>query len=1092
MVVRKPVSPSLGSADQQSSSALPYPATPTSGTRLPFQRGADDGRGTANSDNPFGEDMDPKWGSEGYVESNVARFPTVLRAGEGRRSAERAREKDDIPASLRIGSPTRSTRSSFDSQRSDAHGRRGSQTFEWGSPERPAVSQQPKSTNPQLRSETTTTSCYNSHEDSSAAAWGDAPNHLTHSLSVTPPPPHNEQHHNDVPVKMAANLSLSDEPFSASSNYQVSQSYVQDQHKRDHSPHFYGTPLPSDPSADSFDTGKIPASQPSYQAPVIPTSLGIDAVQTPFGDDSEKVSDSGFSNRNRNSSVGWNPGMDISTFDAHTSRSHGLPGVGEEKEPRPVHRTWDEQKVWERTERERRENEASLAAARAQMEEKERRAEEEYHRGEQEALQEAERAEARAARGDMSVYATVGSETAAVPPLPARDYLDETPELPPRRGLDVGPDLPPRRPRVSQEEFPMRAQEGYIANSNKALPTPPLSNSALGSETSQAAAKKQTSETYHIKHINWYDSSSTGLRQSPILVQNANGPCPLLALVNALVLSTPAGLDTALVETLRIREQVSLGLLLDAVFDELMSGRRGGAAQELPDVGDLYAFLVTLHTGMNVNPRFIPSPPKALNLMDDSVFDGPIQAKSSELGGFEETREMRLYSTFSIPLIHGWLPPSDHPAYAALERSAKTYEDAQNLQFHEEELEAKMRREGLDHQEQRLLEDISTIKYFLSQSATQLTNHGLETMIRCMTAGSIAILFRNDHFSTLYKHPRSNQLLTLVTDMGYSGHDEVVWESLVDVNGERCEFFAGDFRPVGNVSGDAHPRSTFSSTSASYNDDDNGWTTVATRSRRPQNPNTQKPNFANIGSVIDPSPSFHTPNTSTYDDTIPFQPSPIAEQEDHDLALALQLQEEEEDRHRREQSRQRHEDEMTAQFLSSQTSSTPEPTSRGRRRGSSNTPNRSRGQEIRPLIPPRRDVPLTVRNPAPPLNTNQPPADAPPPTYEQAASGAPYHPPPNHPAHPSATPDGARPGPGQGRQLSAYSQNSRIYPQGPATPVGGPAYPGVPGGGRRTNSGRAGNLVPDHTVGISPPGHGPRRRQSAGVAGEDDKGCVVM
>ncbi len=886
---------------------------------------------------------------------------------------------------------------------------------------------------------------------------------------------------------MAANLSLSDEPFSASSNYQVSQSYVHDQHKRDHSPHFYGAPLPSSSSETPFDTGMIPVSQPSYQAPVITTGPKIYSEQTPFGAESQRPSDtnSDFTNRHRSPSAGWNPGMDISTFDAHTSRSHGLPGVGEETEPGPVHRTWEEQKTWERAERERRENEASLAAERVRMEEQERRAEEEYHRGEQEALREAERAEARAARGDMSVYATAGNKNSAMPPPPARNYLDEAPELPLRRSADICQELAPRRSSGSQEEFPTRSTQPEVANSNKALPIPPLSGAGLGSETSQAAAKKQRSETYQIKHINWYDASSPSLRQSPILVQNANGPCPLLALVNALVLSTPAGLDTALVETLRVREQVSLGLLLDAVFDELMSGRRGDAAQELPDVGDLYAFLVTLHTGMNVNPRFIPPAP---NLMDDSVFDGPAQTKSSELGGFEETREMRLYSTFSVPLIHGWLSPSDQPAYAALARSAKTYEDAQNLQFHEEELELKMRREGLNHEEQVLLEDISTIKHFLSQSATQLTNHGLETMTRYITAGSIAILFRNDHFSTLYKHPRSNQLLTLVTDMGYSSHDEVVWESLVDVNGERCEFFAGDFRPVGNVSGDAHPRNTSSS---AYNDDDSGWTTVTSRSKHSQKPSgQQRGNLANTGSVTDPSPSLQIPNTSTYDDTISIQPSPTAEQEDHDLALALQLQEEEEDRHRREQAARRREDEMTAQFLSSQTSSTPDPSSRGRRRASSNTPNRGRGQEIRPLIPPR---PLTVRNQALP-NANQSAGDAPPPTYEQAASGAPYHPPPNHPAHPSATPDGARPGltpgPGQGRQMSAYSQNSRAYPLGFSTP-GGPGYPGVVGAGRRSNSGRPGNLIADHSVGITPPGPGVRRRQSAGAAG-DDKGCVVM
>ena len=117
-------------------------------------------------------------------------------------------------------------------------------------------------------------------------------------------------------------------------------------------------------------------------------------------------------------------------------------------------------------------------------------------------------------------------------------------------------------------------------------------------------------ETYQVKNIQWQDGGSgSNMRTSPILVQNENGPCPLVALVNALTLTTPSDIpNTALVQTLRSREQVSLSLLLDAVFDELMSPRRTTSDDDLPDVSELYSFLQSLHTGMNVNPRFIPSP----------------------------------------------------------------------------------------------------------------------------------------------------------------------------------------------------------------------------------------------------------------------------------------------------------------------------------------------------------------------------------------------------------------------------------------------------------------------------------------------------
>ena len=595
-----------------------------------------------------------------------------------------------------------------------------------------------------------------------------------------------------------------------------------------------------------------------------------------------------------------------------------------------------------------------------------------------------------------------------LPPLPQRD--DEVcPSLTaPAKSLHI-PNPAPRPP-----------QPQINTSVDDRITTLPLPRSELDESNN----KKQRSETYQIRIVNWFDASShINPRRSPIMVQNANGPCPLLALVNALVLSTPAGQETALLDTLERREQVSLGLLLDAVIDELMSGRRGDAAQNLPDVSDLYAFLVNLHTGMNVNPRFITPEPQSLNLMDAPIQESHVNNNISGArfaGGFEDTREMKLYSTFAVPLIHGWIPPRNHPAFAALERSAKTYEDAQNLLFAEEELEDKLQSHGLNSDEQLLLEDITSIKYFLSSSATQLTGYGLDSMTESLFPGQIAILFRNDHFSTLYRHPRSGQLFTLVTDMGYAGHDEVVWESLVDVSGEGCEFFAGDFRPVGNI----QPQSARSPYGG-----DAGWTRV-TRSS-----GSRRSKTASIGRQVDTGGPSGDEDPAAEVSALSLQDpenskSPNTEQEDHDLALALQLQEEEEEQERQEIAARKRENELSQAFLESQ------PAGRGR-----NVNGRS---EPRPSVPPRSNHPRaaglrngrgsqfigageTARNSRTrPARTDES-EDAPPPTYEQAAKGPAYHPPPNHPAYTNASNTSAgnksRP-PGRQRLSSAYSQHS--------------------------------------------------------------------
>lgn len=41
---------------------------------------------------------------------------------------------------------------------------------------------------------------------------------------------------------------------------------------------------------------------------------------------------------------------------------------------------------------------------------------------------------------------------------------------------------------------------------------------------------------------------------------------------------------------------------------------------------------------------------------------------------------------------------------------------------------------------------------FLNQSASQLTNYGLSQLIRHINDEEISILFRNNHFITMYKH----------------------------------------------------------------------------------------------------------------------------------------------------------------------------------------------------------------------------------------------------------------------------------------------------------------------------------------------------
>jgi hypothetical protein len=594
------------------------------------------------------------------------------------------------------------------------------------------------------------------------------------------------------------------------------------------------------------------------------------------------------------------------------------------------------------------------------------------------------------------------------------------------------------------------------------------------------------SETYQIKKINWHDhKASQNPRTSPILVQNENGPCPLVALVNALTLTTPAETtDTSLIEVLKSREQISLGLLLDAVFDELMSPRRTVEDTPLPDVGELYDFMKGLHTGMNVNPRFVPSSKVVEAFKRTSLTHlHPVERGDMIPGTFEDTVEMELYSAFSIPLIHGWLPTKDDPVFDALTRRATSYDQAQTLLFHEEELEAKLSRpdgDALTEDEQQLYQDIITIRSFLESSATQLTNWGLEVIQKAMRPGLFAILFRNDHFSTLYRHPETNQLLALVTDAGYANHGDVVWESLTDVSGVNTEYLSGNFKLVSGAGAQqGGPRSP-------------EWFEEGAKSSKAGSSGGAQWSVPEAGS----SSRGHKSQLSDADRV----------QEDHDLALAMQMQEEEDERHRAEQAKRKRERELSEQFIEQQarqsgpsnsvpvrgtsqatrgarrpsqgqsslvsprvSSSTLHPTTSaplGRRQSAQSTSS----QQVRPLVPPVIPQRRQGVNRAADEGTD----DAPP-TYEQAQNSTPYVPPPGHPSHPATGTQDA--------QAQAQGQTEGVTGQGMPQPGRG-QYPDMSGPG---SNARWGTTRPPHMGGM-----GRGRPVAAGMQGGRDRDCLLM
>ncbi|XP_059994991.1 ubiquitin carboxyl-terminal hydrolase MINDY-1 isoform X2 [Lagenorhynchus albirostris] len=73
---------------------------------------------------------------------------------------------------------------------------------------------------------------------------------------------------------------------------------------------------------------------------------------------------------------------------------------------------------------------------------------------------------------------------------------------------------------------------------------------------------------------------------------------------------------------------------------------------------------------------------------------------------------------------------------------------------------------------------------FLETTAAQLTYHGLCELTTAAKEGELSVFFRNNHFSTMTKH--KGHLYLLVTDQGFLQEEQVVWESLHNVDGDSC------------------------------------------------------------------------------------------------------------------------------------------------------------------------------------------------------------------------------------------------------------------------------------------------------------------
>ncbi|KAK4365299.1 hypothetical protein RND71_016657 [Anisodus tanguticus] len=152
-------------------------------------------------------------------------------------------------------------------------------------------------------------------------------------------------------------------------------------------------------------------------------------------------------------------------------------------------------------------------------------------------------------------------------------------------------------------------------------------------------------------------------RTTPIILQNDNGPCPLLAICNVLLLKNNLNLSPDITE---VSQEKLLSLLAERLIDSnnnVNDKDAGYVENQQQNIADAIDLLPRLATGIDVNIKF--------RRIDD----------------FEFTCECAIFDLLDIPLYHGWIvDPQDHDTANAI--GSKSYNtlmgelvalDAQNI-----------------------------------------------------------------------------------------------------------------------------------------------------------------------------------------------------------------------------------------------------------------------------------------------------------------------------------------------------------------------------------------------------------------------------
>ncbi|EMG47121.1 hypothetical protein SBY92_000763 [Candida maltosa Xu316] len=317
---------------------------------------------------------------------------------------------------------------------------------------------------------------------------------------------------------------------------------------------------------------------------------------------------------------------------------------------------------------------------------------------------------------------------------------------------------------------------------------------------SSSSSRPHESVQFPVKLVDWTLANKS--LSTPILLQEKNGPCPLIALCNSLLLNNDFQNENQLVSyedshpksttveaVFNFKQKlvnkyhnegcISLQEILEYLGDLLLIFVDSKPKMNAVNIDEMLVNLPKLHTGLNVNP-----------LLNSNNFQ-------RELG-------TELFEIFGLKFKHGWVID---PALDNTDWNVDEYHDVVCLINQLENFDAVQDYLLQDDTSEEIAANKQLIMRWLNLNQTQLTEQGITSLNQDLNENEFIIFFRNNHFSTLFKKS-DQEFYALLTDSSFvakannTKFSKIIWQSLNSISGNEDLFFTGDFMPILDIDQD--------------------------------------------------------------------------------------------------------------------------------------------------------------------------------------------------------------------------------------------------------------------------------------------------